>query len=205
MNASNVFVHPQAIVDTTEIGGGTRIWAFTHVMNGARIGRNCNIGEHCFIEHDVIIGDDAVIKNGVSIWEGLTVEPHVFIGPNAVFTNDLTPRAKLFRESVPTVVREGASIGANATIRCGVVVGRWALIGAGAVVTRDVPDFAIVIGNPGRVSGYACCCGKRLQCEDNVAVCDCGRKFHCQDGRIDISEPPGIPTLEPSVNNGENL
>lgn len=193
MNPDNVFVHPQAIVDTTEIGAGTRVWAFTHIMNGARIGRNCNVGEHCFVEHGVTIGDDVVVKNGVSIWEGLTIESRVFIGPNAVFTNDLTPRAKLFRETVPTVIREGASIGANATIRCGVVIGRWALIGAGAVVTRDVPDFAVLVGNPARVSGYACCCGKRLDFENNAAVCDCGRTFQILHGRVEAAGPAWFP------------
>ena len=111
------FVHPKALVDTAEIGEGTRVWAFSHVMKGARLGKNCNIGEHCFIEHGVEVGDDAVIKNGVSLWEGVKIESKVFVGPNAVFTNDKIPRAKLFREEYErTVVREGASVGANATL-----------------------------------------------------------------------------------------
>lgn len=181
------YVHPNAIVDTDNIGANTRIWAFTHVMQGAVIGSNCNIGEQCFVENHVSIGDDVVIKNGVALWEGVTLESGVFVGPSAVFTNDRTPRAKLFRESVPTLVSRGASVGANATVRCGIRIGRWALVGAGAVVTRDVPDFAIVVGNPARIHGYACCCGERLEFDQaGASTCGCGCSFRRSDGKVEL-------------------
>jgi acetyltransferase-like isoleucine patch superfamily enzyme len=156
------FKHPAAIVESDEIGTGTRIWAFSHVMKGARLGKDCNIGEHCYIEDQVFVGDEVVIKNGVSLWRGVELGDRVFVGPNAVFTNDLVPRSKVFKPFVKTSVLQGASVGANATVRCGIVIGRHALIGAGAVVTHDVPDFAIVQGNPARQRGHICSCGRKL-------------------------------------------
>src|SRR5579864_1902001 len=131
MSNSDFFVHPRAIVETTNIGCGTRVWAFSHVMNTVRLGANCNVGEHCYLESGVVIGDDVVIKNGVAVWEGVTIEDRAFLGPNGVFTNDLYPRSKVVNNRVQTVVREGASIGANATIICGHTIGRYSLIGAG--------------------------------------------------------------------------
>jgi acetyltransferase-like isoleucine patch superfamily enzyme len=167
------------------VGPGTRIWAFAHVLPGAVIGSNCNVGDHCFIEGGVRIGDDVVVKNGVSLWDGVTIENRVFIGPNAAFTNDLFPRARNPRSAwEPTLVREGASIGANATLLCGITVGRYALIGAGAVVTRDVPDFGLVIGNPARQRGFVCRCGQRLTFADAVATCPCGRGFRTANQRV---------------------
>lgn len=182
---SNFFVHPQAIADSTDIGSGTRIWAFSHVMSGTTIGRDCNIGEQCFVESGVRIGDSAVIKNGVALWAGVMVEDRVFIGPNVVFTNDRTPRAKIFRPPMKTVVREGASIGANATILCGLEIGRYSMIAAGSVVTRTVPDFALIKGNPGRVRGYVCKCGNKLMfnCRDH-AECSCGIRFSLRGGIV---------------------
>ncbi len=181
------FVHAKALVETDAIGPGTRIWAFTHVMSGAALGSNCNVGEQCFIEHNVTIGNDVVVKNGVALWEGVAIEDGVFVGPNAVFTNDRNPRAKLFRDPVETFVRRGASIGANATIRCGVEIGRWAMVGAGAVVTHDVPEFAVVAGNPARIIGYSCVCGERLRFDDSEkAVCVCGNTFQSSGQRVQL-------------------
>ncbi len=184
--ASNeVFTHPLAIVESTDIGAGTRVWAFSHVMAGVHIGRDCNIGEQCFLEQGVTVGDSAVIKNGVAVWEGVEIGNSVFVGPNVAFTNDLVPRAKLYRACVKTNILEGASIGANATIRCGIEIGRWALIGAGCVVVKDVPDFAIVVGNPGRVKGYVCKCGAKLKFNaENWADCACGLRFRIRDGIV---------------------
>ena len=150
------FQHPQALVESSQIGDGTRIWAFAHVLPGAEIGRDCNICDHVFIENDVVVGNRVTIKCGVQLWDGVTLEDDVFIGPNATFTNDPFPRSRQRPETFSkTLVRAGASIGANATILPGVTVGMHALVGAGSVVTRDVPPHAIVIGNPARISGYA--------------------------------------------------
>jgi len=174
--------HPTALVESEHIGPGTRIWAFVHVLKGAVIGSNCNIGDHCYIEGGVKIGDKVVIKNGVSLWSGVTIEDRAFIGPNAAFTNDPVPRAKLYRdECEKTLVREGASIGANATLLCPVTIGPYALVGAGAVVTQDVPDFGLVYGNPGRLVGFVCRCGQRLPFaldEDGETTCVCGLHYY---------------------------
>jgi acetyltransferase-like isoleucine patch superfamily enzyme len=149
------FKHEQSLVETSNIGEKTRVWAFAHVLSGATIGEDCNICDHVFIENDVVIGDRVTIKCGVQIWDGLRIENDVFIGPNATFTNDKYPRSKQYPEEFSkTTIREGASIGANATILAGVTIGRRSMVGAGAVVTRDVPHDAIVVGNPARISGY---------------------------------------------------
>ncbi len=149
------FRHPQALVESESIGQGTRVWAFAHILPGARVGRDCNICDHTFIEGDVVIGDRVTVKCGVQLWNGLHVEDDVFIGPNATFTNDAFPRSKHYQPAVPrTLVGRGASIGANATILPGLTIGRRSMIGAGAVVTHNVPDDAIIAGNPGRIVGY---------------------------------------------------
>ena len=149
------YVHPKALVESARIGEGTRIWAFAHVLPGARIGADCNICDGVFVENAVVIGDRVTIKSGVQVWDGVTLEDDVFVGPNATFTNDPFPRSKVFFERYPeTIVERGASIGANATLLPGLVVGRGAMVGAGAVVTRDVPPYAVVVGNPARVVRY---------------------------------------------------
>lgn len=153
---SDFFVHPRGICETHNVGAGTRIWAFAHVLPGASVGRDCNICDHVFVENDVIIGDRVTVKCGVQLWDGLRVENDVFIGPNATFTNDKFPRSRNPPASfASTFIRQGASIGAGAVICPGITIGRGAMVGAGAVVTRDVQDFAIVTGNPARVTGFA--------------------------------------------------
>lgn len=149
------FAHSHALVESKRIGKRTRVWAFTHVLPGAVIGEDCNICDHVFIENDVVVGDRVTVKCGVQLWNGVTLEDDVFVGPNATFTNDLFPRSKQYPESFSrTLVQRGASIGANATLLAGITVGAKAMIGAGAVVTKDVPAGAIVIGNPARIKGY---------------------------------------------------
>jgi acetyltransferase-like isoleucine patch superfamily enzyme len=164
--------HPTALVESDEIGEGTNVWAYAHVMKGARVGRHCNIGDHAFVESGAIVGDEVTIKNSVAVWQYVTIENRVFLGPNCSLTNDNRPRSKRPWTPVATTIREGATIGANATIVCGCHVGRYAFVGAGAVVTKPVPDYALVLGNPGRVRGYVCeCCqplagsGRNLFCK----------------------------------------
>jgi len=152
---SEVFIHPQAIVEAPEIGERSRVWAFAHILSGAQIGRDANVCDHVFIENDVIVGDRATIKSGVQLWDGLRVGDDVFIGPNASFVNDAFPRSKRYPEMfLQTTLRNGCSIGAGATVLGGITIGEEAMVGAGAVVTRDVPPFAIVAGNPARIRGY---------------------------------------------------
>ena len=162
---SSVYVHPSAIVEEgAEIGKGTRIWHFVHVRKGAKIGEGCNIGKDVYIDSGAEVGDGVKIQNFVSVYRGVKVGDKAFLGPSATLTNDKHPRS--FAESwevVPTVIEEGASIGANATIVCGVRIGRYAMVGAGAVVTRDVPPHGLVYGNPARLRGFVCYCGRKLE------------------------------------------
>ena len=161
------FVHPTSIVDdNVEIGEGTKVWHFCHVSSGARIGKNCVIGQNCYIGGDVVIGDLCKLQNNVSVYTRVTLEEGVFCGPSCVFTNDPTPRS-LFPKGgagdwVPTLCKRGSTIGANATVICGVTLGEHSMIGAGAVVTGDVPDFALVVGVPAKQIGWSCACGQRL-------------------------------------------
>ncbi|MES1981094.1 MAG: WxcM-like domain-containing protein [Pseudomonadota bacterium] len=151
----NYFVHPSAICESETIGENTRVWAFSHILPNARVGSECNLCDHVFIENDVVIGDRVTIKCGVQLWDGVTLEDDVFVGPNVTFTNDPFPRSKKYPATfLKTLVRRGASIGANATILPGITIGIQAMIGAGAVVTHDVPPYAKVIGNPARIVGY---------------------------------------------------
>lgn len=153
--AATSYVHPNALCETESIGERTRVWAFAHVMKNVTIGEDCNVGDHAFIEANVTIGDRVTIKNGVAVWEGVTVESDAFLGPNCVFTNDLFPRRGIWMDApVPTHVSRGASIGANATIVAGVTLGEYCMIGSGTVVIRDVPAYALMVGNPARQIGW---------------------------------------------------
>ena len=186
---SPIYVHPSALCESDQVGEGTRIWAFAHVMSGAAIGRQCNVGSHAFVESGACVGDGVVIKNGVTIWEGVVLEDYVFVGPGVVFTNDRYPRSRHAPEAgtryqnketwlEPTLVRRGASIGAGAQIMCGVTIGEYAMIGAGSLVTRDVPAYRLVAGSPARSIGWACACGQRL---GEWLVCRaCGRRFYLE-------------------------
>ena len=152
----SVFVHPNGLCESAEIGEGTRIWAFAHVLPGARIGADCNICDHVFIENDVRLGDRVTVKSGVQLWDGVELADDVFVGPNASFTNDPFPRSRVWPESFPRIrVAKGASIGANATILPGISIGEYAMVGAGSVVTKDLPPYAIAVGNPAKVTGFA--------------------------------------------------
>ncbi len=168
------FVHQNALCDSKEIGEGTRIWGFSQVLKGARIGKNCNICAHAFIENKVVIGNNCTIKNGVAVWDCVTLEDGVFVGPYAVFTNDLKPRAFLKRGGthfLPTVLKRGCTLGANCTIVCGVTIGEFAMVGAGAVVTKDVAPHTLVVGSPARPVGMLCFCGERLDTNNFCRPC----------------------------------
>lgn len=176
--ARDVFVHASALVESDRIGEGTRVWAFAHVMKDAAVGRDCNIGDHAFVEGGATIGDRVTIKNGVSVWQHVHIGDDVFVGPNAAFTNDRRPRSRRPWTPEETVVERGATIGANATLLCGLTVGRFAMVGAGAVVTRDVEPHALVVGSPARRTGWVCACGQSLAFgEDGRARCACGNAY----------------------------
>lgn len=190
---SDFFVHETAIVDEGAIiGKGTKIWHFTHVMSGAQLGENCNIGQNVFIGGKAKIGNNVRIQNNVSVYDLVTIEDNVFCGPSMVFTNVLNPRAEIRRgidEYLPTLVKQGATIGANATVVCGHTIGRYAFVGAGAVVTKNVPDYALVYGNATRVAGWMCECGEKLnfglpnpnEGDGNAECQKCGKKYEKHD------------------------
>lgn len=186
MTSSNpsYYKHPNALVETDQIGEGTRVWAFVHVLKNVSIGQNCNICDFCFIESNVIIGNNVTVKSGIYLWEGAVLEDNVFLGPNVVFTNDLRPRSKQYKESVRTLICEGASIGANSTVLAGTRVGRYAMSGIGSVITRDIPDYALVYGNPAKQRGWVDEQGEKLtQTEDGNWVSVSGRRFRpCPTG-----------------------
>jgi UDP-2-acetamido-3-amino-2,3-dideoxy-glucuronate N-acetyltransferase len=191
------FAHPHAIVESEDIGPRTRIWAFAHIMPGTRIGSDCNICEHSFIETGAIMGNNVTVKNGVAIWQGVTIEDNVFLGPNCVLTNDSNPRAYIKKPSSAlqtTLIRANATVGANATILCGITIGRYAFIGAGAVVLQPVPDFALVVGNPARQRGWMCVCANHLPlpvsaAAEVFATCQhCHTKFQLTPGGLAIME-----------------
>ncbi len=184
-----VFIHPRSIVESREVGEGTRVWANAHILGGAKVGRDCNVCDCVFIESGAVVGDGVTLKNGVQLWDKVTVEDEVFLGPNATFTNDMRPRAgrrKSPEEFHPTVVRHGATIGANATIVCGNDIGRYAFIGAGAVVRTPVPDHALMVGCPARQVGWACACGETLPgLTDGHAKCGaCGATYRQTDAGL---------------------
>ena len=174
------FVHETSVIDeNVEIGKNTKIWFFCHVQSGARIGRNCSLGQNVNVSNNVKVGDGCKVQNNVSIYEGVELEDYVFCGPSMVFTNDLTPRAKYPKGSAgykKTILHTGASIGANATVVCGHEIGRWAMVAAGAVVTKNIPDYALVAGVPAKQIGWVCECGERL--EQDFKCDKCGRKYN---------------------------
>ena len=190
---ADYFVHESSYVDQeVTIGDDTAIWHFCHVMSGSEIGPRCRIGQNVVIGPRASLGANCKIQNNVSIYEGVTLEDDVFCGPSMVFTNVLTPRCAFPRNTgsdfAPTLVRQGASIGANATIVCGVTIGRHALVGAGAVVTKDVADYAVVVGNPARQRGWACQCGVVLQTEGDSATCgECDRQYQLSSGNLQLA------------------
>jgi len=176
-----VEIHPSACVDEPcEIGGGTRIWHFCHIMAESRIGRNCRLGQNVMVARGVQVGSNVKIQNNVSLYEGVCLEDDVFCGPSMVFTNVINPRSEISRkhEFRPTRVRRGATLGANCTILCGVEIGRYAFVGAGAVVTHAVPDYALMLGAPARRDGWMCRCGVRLPEEAGERLCPaCGNRY----------------------------
>ena len=177
MSEKNYFVHESSYVDEpSTIGEGTKIWHFSHIMRGVTLGRKCNIGQNVVIGPNVRVGDNCKIQNNVSVYEGVELEDHVFCGPSMVFTNVFNPRSEVARkdEYRKTLVRRGASIGANATVVCGSTVGEYAFIGAGSVVTRDVPAYALMVGNPARRTGWMCRCGEKLARTEAGTVVACG-------------------------------
>lgn len=189
------YIHETSVIDDNVlIGKGTKIWLFCHIQEGARIGENCSIGQNVNISHNVKIGNGVKIQNNVSIYEGVEIDDDVFCGPSCVFTNDLTPRAKYPKGCggyKKTLVQEGASIGANATIVCGNKIGKWAMIAAGSVVTKDVPNFALMKGIPAKQCAWVCKCGKRLP--DNLR-CVCGRIYEKSGGVYKKSYNYGMQT-----------
>jgi acetyltransferase-like isoleucine patch superfamily enzyme len=182
--------HATALVESDRIGEGTVIWAFAHIMPGAVIGRHCKIGDHVFIESGVTVGDNVTVKNGVSIWDHVHVADNVFLGPDAVLTNDRYPRRADVWTAEETWIEEGVTVGANATIMCGVRLGRRSFIAAGSVVTSDVPPHALVVGTPARQQGWVCHCGRPLETEVGARVTckHCGRQYDITS--VGITERP---------------
>lgn len=190
MNASP-FIHEKALVETDHIGEGTRIWAFAHILKNVVIGSHCNIGDHAFIESGVTIGNNVTIKNGVCVWKHVHIGDNVFLGPNAVLTNDLLPRSRSSEWTpVETWIEAGATVGANATIVCGVRLGQHCLIGAGAVVTHDVRPNELVYGNPAQHGGWVCACAQPLRADrEPVTTCSrCGNKYRVSDAGVEKVE-----------------
>jgi UDP-2-acetamido-3-amino-2,3-dideoxy-glucuronate N-acetyltransferase len=195
-----VMVHHLALVESEDIGAGTRIWAFAHVMRGAHLGALCNVGEHCFIEGGAWVGDRVTIKNGTMLWEGVVIEDGAFLGPQVVLSNDRFPRSPRLEQAssrytdtswlLPTRVRQGASLGGGAVILPGLTIGQFALVAAGSVVTSDVLDYALVQGNAARQSGWVCECGLRLPVSEERGVCAaCGREYETYQGGLFRIQP----------------
>jgi len=188
MEEKKYFVHPSAIIDEpVEIGEQTQIWHFCHVMPGAKIGAQCVIGQNVFIGKGAVLGNRIKVQNNVSLFDGVTLEDDVFCGPSMVFTNVFNPRSFISRkkEFRKTLVRKGATIGANATVVCGYTIGQYAFIGAGTVVARDVPDYALVYGNPGRVKGWVCQCAVQIAFRKGRAKCQaCGKEYEMDENSI---------------------
>ncbi len=191
--ASDFFAHETACIDDgAEVGAGCKIWHFSHIMPGARLGRNCNLGQNVVVSPGCTVGDNVKVQNNVSIYTGVVLEDDVFCGPSMVFTNVINPRSQIERkhEYQATLVKRGASIGANATIVCGNTLGRYCFIGAGTVVTSDVPDYGLVVGNPGRLRGFVCQCGEKLalgsdEDVDSVECLACGKHYRKQGQKVE--------------------
>lgn len=186
-------VHKTAEIEKgAKIGKGTKIYQNCQILKGAQIGKNCVIGHNCFVSGKAKIGNGVKLESNIDVWDLVTLKDYVFVGPSAVFTNDLNPRAKYPKKKfpqygkwLPTLVREGATIGANATILCGIVIGKWAMVGAGAVVTKDIPDYAIVVGNPAKIIGWACKCGNKLEFKKGKTTCKvCKRKYQKKKNKV---------------------
>ena len=189
MSDTGYYAHESAIIDDgCTIGCGTKIWHFSHIMSGCTIGRDCNIGQNVVVSPQVVLGNNVKVQNNVSIYTGVRCDDDVFLGPSMVFTNVINPRSAIARKDQyrPTVVKRGASIGANATIVCGHTIGQYALIGAGAVVTKDVKPYALVVGNPARQTGWVSEYGHKLKFDsNNIAVCpESGKRYKLTDGEV---------------------
>jgi len=189
---NQTILHSTALVESEEIGQGTQVWAYTHIMEGARVGKNCNIGDHCYIESGVVLGNGVILKNGNMLFKGVTIQDGVFVGPHVFFTNDLYPRSRWLPQMqwrddeavwlVSTLVKRGASLGSGAIILGGITVGEYAMVGAGAIATKDILPYALVRGNPARQAGWVCQCGQPLRFDGRCSVCArCGLAF-CQAG-----------------------
>ena len=188
--SGSFWAHETSLIDSeAKIGNGTKIWQFCNIMGHSEIGENCNIGQGVFIENKVIIGNRVKIKNNVALYSGITCEDDTFLGPNCVFTNVTNPRSFIDRKNEfnTTLIKKGATIGANATIICGHIIGRYSFIGAGSVVTKNVPDYALVMGNPARISGYVWQCGERMYFEDHLYYCDkCNKRYKVIAGKVEL-------------------
>jgi len=199
--AADVFIHPKALVETDAIGPGTRIWANVHVMKNVVIGPDCNICDGAFLESGCAIGRGVTIKTHVDVGEGVTIKDGVFVGPHVVFTNDLRPRsprlalaAPRYAEKknwlVPTVVEEGATLGAGVVVSSGITIGAWSFSAAGSVILQDVPPFAFMLGNPARPIGFVCACAAKLNLQDGKAICaECARSYHLRDRALVPDQP----------------
>lgn len=189
MNETKQFIHPSAEVsEHAQIGKGTKIWQYCTIFEDVEIGKNCNIGQNVFIESGCRIGNGVKIKNNIALYSGVTIQDDAFIGPNVVFTNVINPRSFIERkkEFRSTIIMKGASLGANSTIICGHVIGKYALIGAGSVVTKDVSDYTLVAGNPARIKGYVCKCGEKLKFENDLAECVvCGERYKISNNKVE--------------------
>jgi UDP-2-acetamido-3-amino-2,3-dideoxy-glucuronate N-acetyltransferase len=193
MSESTIFIHPSAIIDPgAEIGAGTRVWHFCHLMPGCRLGQRCNIGQNVFIDNNALIGNGVKIQNNVSVYNGVVIEDDVFLGPSMVFTNVINPRSFIERkdEFKRTIVKKGATIGANATILCGIEIGTYAMIGAGSVVTKTVLPYALMMGNPARQQGWVSEAGTKLHFDTaGVAICSqTGKRYSLKNGIVDLAQ-----------------
>lgn len=178
-------IHHLAQVHSSKIGKDTFVWQFSIILEGAVIGENCNINCHTFIENDVCLGNNVTVKSGVYLWDGIAIEDNVFVGPNATFTNDKYPRSKSYPASFQkTILKKNCSIGANATVLGGVTIGAFAIVGAGSVVTKDVPDYALVVGNPAKIQGWVDHIGNKLQCKDGFFIDSNGKEYCVTNNRL---------------------